>query len=418
MASQSFTITGIPEVLSNISGSRTLGLNFASNNRVNAGLRTQTRTYLTNIFLQAPRPGSQYRLVLYTSGQSVGSGAGDGPDLTVLFEQNWVITIEVGLNSWVFRSSDFSSDTAEAYIWVTTNSGAQADLLAAFNAAVGQSGIVVTLADSPTPVAHTATASPVNWAFELPEAAATRTGVLLTLADALIPDGRQLVGMASLITVPTDGDVYDSDATVLGGADPPNLGASNLTPLRIYVTGRSQLRISNDGLGNIETVFGSGGAQEDYQIHIQTSQDNIVSYDRDDIDGDKSTNGRLLIGPEGDPGGLLDNVEALSSGDRVLFFLTEPEAPTPVAHTATASPVNWAFELPEAAATRTARTPVAHTATASPVNWAFELPEAAAIERPVDRAGRRRVGDGSGRLRLCKEEQYAVTARQRLYIIK
>ena len=159
-----------------------------------------------------------------------------------------------------------------------------------------------------------------------PTASATATAdALLALADALIPDGRQLVGTASLIEIPADGDVYDSDATILAGADPPNLGAANLNPTRIYVTGNPQLRISQDGLGNIETTFAAGGAQEDYEIHVQTSPTDVLTYDSSDIHATRSTNARLLLGANGDPQGLLAPVSALAGGDRVLWFLTEPQ---------------------------------------------------------------------------------------------
>ena len=178
----------------------------------------------------------------------------------------------------------------------------------------------------------------------------------LTLDDILVPDGRQLVGMASLITVGASGDVYNtSDATVEDGADPPTLGAANLNPTRIYVTGNPQLRISQDGLGNIETTFASGGSQEDYQIHVQTSPTDVLIYGSDDIHAGRSTNARLLLGTNGDPDGLLTPVSGLASGDRVIWFLTEPLAATPThthTHTATAT------------ATATVPTPT-HTATAT-----------------------------------------------------
>ena len=153
---------------------------------------------------------------------------------------------------------------------------------------------------------------------------------LLALTDAQIPDGRQIVGTASLIQVPADGDVFDSDATVLAGTDPPGLGDSSLNATRIYLTGRTQLRISEDGTGDIEALFSTGGAQEDYQVHVQTSfgADSRVSLGSDDIDATRSTAARLIIGTDQDPDGLLDDVSALAGGDRVLFFLSEPAPAT------------------------------------------------------------------------------------------
>ena len=156
----------------------------------------------------------------------------------------------------------------------------------------------------------------------------TRTAdELLSLNDIIISDGRRLVDTGSLITVPTDGDVFDSDATVEDGDDPPSLGSSDLTATRIYLTGRTQLRISDSGSGDIEAIFSAGGSQEDYQIHIQTSFDasSVVSLGSDDIDATRSTAARIILGADTDPDGVLDDVDALASGDRVLFFLTEPD---------------------------------------------------------------------------------------------
>ena len=140
---------------------------------------------------------------------------------------------------------------------------------------------------------------------------------LLTLADIAVPDGRMLVGTGSLITVPSDGDVYDSDATVVDGSDPPSLGDSSLNATRIYVTGNPQLRISEDGTGDIEAIFSAGGSQEDYQVHVQTSLTDVLTYDSDDIDAGRSTEARILIGTNNDPQDLLAPVSALASGDRV-----------------------------------------------------------------------------------------------------
>ena len=162
-----------------------------------------------------------------------------------------------------------------------------------------------------------------------PEAALTATVLLgdITLADIAIPSGRVLVGEASLITVGASGDIYNtSDATVSDGADPPNLGAANLNATRIYVTPNPQLRISEDGAGNIETIFSAGGAQEDYQFHIQTSPTDVLSYGSGDIHSGRSTGARLLVGADGDPDGLLDDIAAIANGDRVIWFLSEPQS--------------------------------------------------------------------------------------------
>ena len=149
----------------------------------------------------------------------------------------------------------------------------------------------------------------------------------LTLSAIAVPDGRMLVGTGSLITVPSDGDIFDSDATVDDGDDPPSLGHATLTASRIYLTGLTQLRLSNSGTGDIQTLYTSGELS-DYQVHIQTALDasSVVSFGSDDIDQVRSRPARLLLGAVNDPDGVLDDVDALASGDNVLFFLTEPES--------------------------------------------------------------------------------------------
>ena len=170
--------------------------------------------------------------------------------------------------------------------------------------------------------------------------------LLLSLADILVPDGRALVGTGSLMTVGASGNIFDPpDSTVIAGSDPPGLGDSSLNTTRIYVTGNPQLRISSDGLGNIESFFEAGGAQEDYQVHIQTSKTAVVTYSRSDIDAAKSTGLRLLLGASGDPQGLLVPVAALESPDRVLFFLTQIAATKPVGVTFTGSTASLSLAL-------------------------------------------------------------------------
>ena len=177
--------------------------------------------------------------------------------------------------------------------------------------------------------ANVAQPTPVRLAASLDLAAygSSRVQVVqpLTLADIAIPSGRILVGTGSLIAVGASGDVYNpDDATIVDGADPPNLGDNSLNATRIYVTGNPQLRISEDGTGDIQAIFSAGGALENYQIHVQTSPTDVLSYDRDDIDSGRSRPARLLLGAEGDPQDLLAPVSALSQGDRVIWFLTEP----------------------------------------------------------------------------------------------
>ena len=150
---------------------------------------------------------------------------------------------------------------------------------------------------------------------------------LLLLSDIAVPAGRLIVGEGSLIRVGTDDDPYDpAFSTVDDGDDPPDLGDATLTPSRIFVTGISQLRISDSGPGDVEALYSSGGALEDYQVHLQTGPDaaSVVTFGLGDIDSVRSTNHRLIYGTLYDFGGSLNAFKALSDGDRWIFFATKP----------------------------------------------------------------------------------------------
>ena len=165
----------------------------------------------------------------------------------------------------------------------------------------------------------------------------------LTLADIAIPAGRALAGAASLIVVGASGDVFNADAVVSAGADPPNVGAQ--APTRIYLTGRTQLRISVTVGGDIEAEWSAGGALEDYQLHVQTSATEIVSYGSGDVDAAPSNTRRLIVGAQNDPDGVLDDVAALASGDCIIWFLTEQD---PSATPVTVDPGTTSAGTPEA----------------------------------------------------------------------
>ena len=226
-----------------------------------------------------------------------------GPHLIPEVEANpMAITLsEAGGNSFTLRgpttAGNTFSDTTDPYDWQPNTAGntEQIDELTAWINGLGSGVVTLTLDD----------------------------GGALSLAEIAIPDGRALSGMASLIRVGASGDVYNTDATVITGPDPPNLGAANLNATRIYVTPNPQLRISEDGAGDIEAIFAAGGAQADYQFHIQTSPTDVLSYGSGDIDATRSTGARVLLGTNNDPLGLLDPIIALASGDRVIWFLSE-----------------------------------------------------------------------------------------------
>ena len=270
---------------------------------------------------------------------SGGSEAGLGPEFSDQMENSGTITI-VASNSDSLTVTGIS-DSSEPYVWTPSNI-ADVNTFANTLQGLADQSLTVTFNDSPSPEG-------------------------LTLADIAIPDGRALVGEASLIEIGDSTDVYNtSDATIVDGADPPNLGAANLNPTRIYVTGNPQLRISQDGVGNIETTFVSGGAQETYQIHVQTSLTDVLSYGSTDVDATRSTNARLLLGANADPQDLLAPISALASGDRAIWFLTDSAVPM-----VSAGDANWTFAVPQAAVTH-AR---ANLTDAGDVAWTFAVPQ-------------------------------------------
>ena len=253
-----------------------------------------------------------------------------------------------------------------------------------------QRDITLTLDDGAS-VAHTATASPANWLFDLPEAAATQTGVLLVLSDS-DDTGLDVVAKA-LLEASADGTVstsfFYSDAD-RGGTDTPldgELGLGDdeslISGFRRRTTTVLQLNDNDNPVTfDISDYFGTGGDGNDLTIYLQTIDDGEVSWP---VAGNVSTPnaGQVRFTIPTDAQTLLDN---LADGDRWIFKAARPAA-VPVDHTVTASPANWTFDLPEATATRTGTAPVDHTATASPVSWTFELPEAAATRTgvgPVD----------------------------------
>ena len=224
-----------------------------------------------------------------------------------------------------------------------------------------------------------------------PEASlsASRVAPPLTLDDIAIPDGRQLAGAASLIVVGASGDVFNADAVVSAGADPPNVGAQ--APTRIYLTGRTQLRISVTTGGDIEAEWSAGGALEDHQLHVQTSATEVVSYGRGDIDDGPTNDRRLIVGARNDPDGLLDDVAALTSGDVVIWFLTEPIPPADVS----IDPGTTEASTPEASLSAV---PTVDPVTADPGETAAANPEASlsavpTVDVPTADPGETAAGD-------------------------
>ena len=71
-------------------------------------------------------------------------------DLSAAFEAGWELSVRVGSSTWTFNHDDFTSDTTEPYQWLTTDTTARSNLLAAADAMIAIAGanpdIAVTLA--------------------------------------------------------------------------------------------------------------------------------------------------------------------------------------------------------------------------------------------------------------------------------
>ena len=108
----------------------------------------------------------------------------------------------------------------------------------------------------------------------------------------------------------------------------------------IYVTGtRRLLRITVTVVGDIEAEWSAGGSVEDYQLHVQTSTTEIVSYGSDDVKDAPWDTRRLIVGAINDPDGLLVDVNgAEAAADVVIWFLTEPIPPADLDPLTPASP--------------------------------------------------------------------------------
>ena len=113
-------------------------------------------------------------------------------------------------------------------------------------------------------------------------------------------------------------------ASVIAGNDPLAIAAHNLNFTRIYVAGQGRLRISDNGSGDIETLFLSG-ALSDAEIHIQTAAGSIaVTFDSADIATTPSNEARLLLDTTTDELAVL---EGIADGQRWLFSVTQPTPP-------------------------------------------------------------------------------------------
>ena len=152
---------------------------------------------------------------------------------------------------------------------------------------------------------------------------------LTVLADAIIPDGHQLVGAGSLLTAPSSVVpdafmvLYIAGDTVLDGDDPPTLGDATLAIQRALYTTNNQWRINEDGAGDFLALYEAGGTYEDRLFHVQPSLDTVISLPASSIDTGASNTDRLrwnLTAAE------QLQFQQLEQDGRFILFITEPES--------------------------------------------------------------------------------------------
>ena len=150
---------------------------------------------------------------------------------------------------------------------------------------------------------------------------------LTVLADAIIPDGHQLVGAGSLLTAPSSVVpdafmvLYIAGDTVLDGDDPPTLGDATLAIQRALYTTNNQWRINEDGAGDFLALYEAGGTYEDRLFHVQPSLDTVISLPASSIDTGASNTDRLrwnLTAAE------QLQFQQLEQDGRFILFITEP----------------------------------------------------------------------------------------------
>ena len=147
----------------------------------------------------------------------------------------------------------------------------------------------------------------------------------LLLSDRITPDGHSVT--YSILVRAEANSLYNVAGTsaILDG-DSNTLAAHSLIFTRIYVTGNDQLRISDSGAGDIETLFLSGDLS-DALINIQTAPDSTaVTIDVDvDIDAQRSTGARAILDVSATELAALDGI---GDGDRFIFSIFQPAPDT------------------------------------------------------------------------------------------
>ena len=362
-----------------------------------------------------------------------GSSGTEGEDLTVAWEnyENALTFSCPGIPDDLIlpgpnHSSNASVDESETYRWIPSSAKLlEVEVWLAAHRALpnAQRNATLTLDDGLS--AHTVTASPANWIFDLPEAAAT--GQALTLADWTQPaDTDNLVlalvqarvatpDFVSIAANPTD--LLDGELVVANNftldmleraCDPTNPDAQNRWRQFQHlfrhvrdIPGRAALhtdqphrRVGIHAQQQRRWVlelepgrFGGHGCNQRHRDRRPADMGDHNSIDRYRIHGRRRPG---VVGLQF-TGIRRTRSRALAAGASPAnwtFSLPEAAATRTGRTLATgANPVLWTFAIPEALATRAGRTLAVN---ASPASWIFDLPEAAAI-----RIGRNLAADAT-----------------------
>ena len=210
------------------------------------------------------------------------------------------------------------------------------------------------------------------------------TAPLLLLSDQVVPDGRTSILAALIEAGATSLYRNNGDAPIIDGDDPLAFSDHSLNFTRVNITGGGQIRVVHNGVGDIGALF-STGALSTVELHFQTAESVIaVTLDNDSIDTGALTPQRLFYDLSS---AELATLQAIASGTRLIFSITEPDVVVPeaVAFEATTGQPTADFNLsaiapPSALAVALMATAGDPTASFALTAVAPAIPEAVAFE--------------------------------------
>ena len=174
---------------------------------------------------------------------------------------------------------------------------------------------------------HTATASPANWLFDLPEASATVPPPPLVLSDS-DDTGLDVVAKALLVASAdaTAGNFFYEDAD-RGGSDTPLDGELGLGDDETLISGirrrtATLLQLNDDNNPaalDIGAYFSTGGPGNDLTIYLQTLTGGEVSFPATNASFSRIDQVRFTL-----PADAQTLLDGLADGDRWIFKAARP----------------------------------------------------------------------------------------------